>query len=65
MKTEKLSMAGIKSVLSRAEMKTIMAGSGTTCVKCCWTGTNNCSTGTNVSNPSDYTCTSGATMVTC
>jgi len=28
MKTEKLSLKGIKNVLSRAEMKKIMAGSG-------------------------------------
>jgi hypothetical protein len=31
MKTEKLSMAGVKNVLSREELKEIMAGSGVTC----------------------------------
>ena len=30
MKTEKLSLKGIKNVLSRSEMKNIMAGSGST-----------------------------------
>lgn len=37
MKTEKLSLNGIKNVLSRAEMKKVMAGSGG-----CVSGTNNC-----------------------
>lgn len=32
MKTEKLNLKSIKNVLSRAEMKKIMAGSGGSCV---------------------------------
>jgi len=32
MKTEKMSLKGIKNVLSRAEMKKIMAGSGDGCI---------------------------------
>ena len=35
MKTEKLNLKGIKNVLSRAEMKKIMAGSGSG-PNCCW-----------------------------
>jgi len=35
MKTEKLSLNGIKNVLSRAEMKKIMAGSSPQ-PNCCW-----------------------------
>lgn len=35
MKPEKLSLHGIKNVLSRAEMKKIMAGSGSG-LNCCW-----------------------------
>jgi hypothetical protein len=34
MKTEKMSFKNIKDVLSRAEMKMIMAGSGKTCTSC-------------------------------
>jgi hypothetical protein len=44
MKTEKLSLSSIKNVLSRAEMKMIMAGSGTYNCQCegtkgTWSGT--------------------------
>lgn len=34
MKNEKLSLKGIKNVLSRTELKKIMAGSG--CCNCCY-----------------------------
>jgi hypothetical protein len=39
MKKEKLNLGSIKNVLSRAELKKIMAGSGGQCYLCeCWTG---------------------------
>jgi hypothetical protein len=39
MKKEKLSLNGIKNVLSRKEMKKIMAGSGIyACCQCFWDG---------------------------
>ncbi len=61
MQTQKMSLAGIQGKLSRAEMKSIMAGSG--CYKCCWTGTSNCSVG--VSCSASCTCVSGATLTSC
>lgn len=63
MKTEKLSLAGIKNVLSRSEMKNIMAGSGG--AMCCWTGTNNCSSCSQGANSGNSTCQSGSTMAGC
>jgi hypothetical protein len=53
MKTEKLSLKSIKNVLSRAEMKKIMAGSGGFCIPIlgsCNIGTGVCCTGL-VCNP--------------
>ena len=40
MKTQRMSLAGIKNVLSRAEMRKIMAGSGGSCYgqACGWIG---------------------------
>ena len=42
MKTEKLSLKGIKNVLNRAELKKIMAGSGGPCNTCGPGGYNCC-----------------------
>ncbi len=43
MKTNKMSLANIEGKLSRAEMKNIMAGSGTGCYKCCYPNGGACS----------------------
>lgn len=56
MKTEKISFKNIKDVLSRSEMKNIMAGSAGACTTC-------------ISSGVSYTCASqtvnGRTMCTC
>lgn len=62
MVTQKMSLLNIKGKLSRAEMKNIMAGSGDgMTVKCCWTGTSNCS----ACVAGGQSCVSGATLTIC
>lgn len=65
MKTQKMSLAAIKGKLSRAEMKNIMAGSGSGYCgyKCCWENDmSNCS----ICQPgAEPICVSGAKAVKC
>jgi hypothetical protein len=65
MKQQKMSLANIQGKLSRAEMKSAIAGLGGGTeggYKCCWTGTTNCSVCVPAGQP---TCVKGADAVKC